>query len=190
LLEFAAAVPTAVPPADAPPRRTFADALRAAARAWSPRSYEARLILSALVAGALARWVHLSSLWAVISAILVLQPDPLATRRSTLVRFVATVIGGGSAVGAVLLGLGTMSGLAVALIITCTVCAALDLEDGLRAACVSAAVLLISPGPAPPEVEELKLALARILAVLGGGGVSLVVAHLPWLWPTTPVATE
>jgi uncharacterized membrane protein YccC len=171
-------------------RRTFADALRAAARAWSPRSYEARLVLAALVAGALARWVHLSSVWAIISAILVLQPEPLATRRSTLVRFVATLIGGASAVFAVMLGLGTMPGLAVALVITCTVCAALDLEDGLRAACVCAAVLLISPGPAQPQVEELKLALARILAVLGGGAVALVVAHLPWRWSTPPAANE
>jgi uncharacterized membrane protein YgaE (UPF0421/DUF939 family) len=171
----------------APPRRTFADALRAAARSWSPRSYEARLVFSALVAGGLARWVHLSPLWAIISAILVLQPDPAATRRATLVRFVATVIGAGSAVGAVALGLGTMAGLALALVITCTACAALDLEEGLRAACVCAAVLLIQPGPQQPEVEELKLALARILALLGGAAVALLVAHLPGGRPT---ATE
>jgi uncharacterized membrane protein YgaE (UPF0421/DUF939 family) len=120
----------------------------------------------------------------------VLQPDPAATRRSTLVRFVATLIGGASAVGAVALGLGTMAGLGLALVITCTVCAALDLEEGLRAACVSAAVLLIQPGPNQPEVEELKLALARILAVLGGGAVALVVAHLPGWRPDARGASE
>jgi uncharacterized membrane protein YccC len=183
-------VPNAIPPAADPPRRTFADAMRAAARSWSPRSYEVRLVLAALAAGGLARWVHLSPLWAVISAILVLQPDPAATRRSTSVRFVATLIGGASAVGAVALGLGTMAGLGLALVITCTVCAALDLEEGLRAACVSAAVLLIQPGPNQPEVEELKLALARILAVLGGGAVALVVAHLPGWRPDARGASE
>ena len=86
-------------------RRTLAEALRDAALAWSPRAYEARLVFTALVAGLLARWLQLSPLWAIISGMLVLQPDPVATRRNSLVRFTATVIGGAASVGAVALGL-------------------------------------------------------------------------------------
>ena len=71
-------------------RRTLAEALRDGVLAWSPRAYEARLVFTAVVAGLLARWVHLSALWAIISAVLVLQPDPVATRRNSLVRFAAT----------------------------------------------------------------------------------------------------
>ncbi len=164
--------------------------MRAVGRSLSPGSYEARLIIAALVAGGLARWVHLSPLWAIISAILVLQPDPGATIRATYVRFVATVIGGASSVGAVALGLAALPGLALALVVTCIICVALDLEDGLRPACVSAAVLLVQPGSDTAPVGEVKLALARILAMLGGGAVALVAAHFPRRRATKPTGTE
>jgi uncharacterized membrane protein YgaE (UPF0421/DUF939 family) len=123
--------------------------------------------------------VHLSPLWAVISAILVLQPDPAVTQRNTLVRFVATLIGGAASVGVVSLGIGGIPALALALLLTCTVCAALDLEDGLRPGCVCTAVLLIRPEGMMDRAEELEFAFERILAVLGGGVVSLAVAYVP-----------
>src|SRR5512132_2502940 len=126
-------------------RRTVLEGLRAAVQAWSPRSYEARLVVTALLAGALAGWVHLSALWAIISAILVLQPDPVATRRNSVSRFVATMIGGAASVGAVVLGLEGTPAFLVALVVTCTVCAAFSLEEGLRPACVCTAVLLVGP---------------------------------------------
>src|SRR5215475_2119130 len=107
------------------PGRTWKAALRDVAQAWSPRAYEARLVFTAVVAGLLARWAHLSPLWAIISAILVLQPDPVATRRNSVVRFVATVLGGAASVGAVWLGLQGTAAFLVALIVTCTLCAAL-----------------------------------------------------------------
>jgi uncharacterized membrane protein YgaE (UPF0421/DUF939 family) len=136
-------------------------------------------VLAALIAGGLARWAHLSSLWAIVSAILVLQPDRRATQRNTQVRFVATLIGGAASVGVVALGLRGIPAFAVALVLTCSVCAALALEEGLRPACVATAVLLIRPDAPATQAEELRFALDRILAVLGGGVVSLVVAHIP-----------
>ncbi len=160
-------------------RRTPGEALRDAVLAWSPRAYEARLVFTAVAAGLLARWAHLSSLWAVISAILVLQPDPVATRRNSLMRFVATVIGGAASVGAVALRLEGSLAFVAALAVTATLCAALGLEEGLRPACVTTAVLLIRPQTHVGQSEELRFALERILAVIGGGVVALAVAYLP-----------
>ena len=161
------------------PRRTLAVGLRDAVRAWSPRAYEARLVFTAVAAGLLANWLHLSALWAIISAILVLQPDPVATRRNSLVRFAATIIGGAASVGTVALGLQGIPAFLLALVVTCTVCAALALEEGLRPACVCTAVLLIRPDSPVAQAEELRFAIARILAVLCGAVVALGVAYLP-----------
>ena len=160
-------------------RRTWSGALRDAVLAWSPRAYEARLVFSAVVAGLLARWFHLSALWAIISAILVLQPDPVATRRNSLVRFAATIIGGTASVATVALGLQGIPAFLVALVVTCTVCAALGLEEGLRPACVTTAVLLIRPDSPVAQAEELRFAIARVLAVICGAVVALGVAYLP-----------
>jgi uncharacterized membrane protein YgaE (UPF0421/DUF939 family) len=160
-------------------RRTLSEALRDAVRAWSPRAYEARLVFTALLAGLLARWVQLSALWAIISAILVLQPDPVATRRNSLVRFTATAIGGLASVGAVAVGLQGIWAFLPALAVTCTACAALGLAEGLRPACVCTAVLLIRPDGPVAQTDELHFAIDRILAVIGGAIVALGVAYLP-----------
>ena len=174
-------------PSPANPRRSLRTALRAAVLAWSPRAYEFRLVCAALLAGVLARWAHLSMLWAIISAILVLQPDPQATRRNTLIRFIATLIGGAASVGVVALGLRGVPAFAVALVVTCTICAALALEEGLRPACVATAVLLIRPDAPATQAEELRFAIDRILAVTGGGVVSLLIAQIPgWRLPDRP----
>ncbi|HZX42167.1 MAG TPA: FUSC family protein [Myxococcaceae bacterium] len=159
--------------------RTWATALRRAARAWSLRSYEARLFAAALLAALVARWAHLSALWAIISAILVMQPDPVETRRNSVMRFVATLIGGVASVGAVLIGLEGLPAFLLALAVTCTLCAGVGLEEGLRPACVCTAVLLIRPESHVAEAEEFRFALQRILAVLCGGVVALTVAYLP-----------
>ena len=165
----------------APPpiiRRELSGAFRDAVRAWSPRAYEARLVFTALVAGVLARWLQLSALWAIISAVLVLQPDPVATRRNSLVRFGATLIGGAASVGAVAIGLQGIPAFLVALVVTVTLCAALALQDGLRPGVVCTAVLLIRPEGPVPQAEELHFAVDRILAVIAGGVVALAVAYL------------
>lgn len=183
--------PLPQPVTEPAPPRTFRSALRAAVFAWSPRAYEFRLVCAALIAGGLARWAHLSMLWAIISAILVLQPDPRMTQHNTGVRFVATLIGGAASVGVVALGLRGVPAFAVALVVTCTVCAALALEEGLRPACVATAVLLIRPEASMSQAEELRFAIDRILAVLGGGVVSLVVAHIPgWRLPESPPGVD
>jgi uncharacterized membrane protein YgaE (UPF0421/DUF939 family) len=166
---------------DLPPivRRELRGALRDAVRAWSPRAYEARLVFTAIVAGVLARWLQLSALWAIISAVLVLQPDPVATRRNSLVRFAATLVGGAASVGAVAFGLQGTSAFLVALVVTVTLCAALAMQDGLRPGVVCTAVLLIRPDGPVAQADELRFALDRILAVIGGAVVALAVAYLP-----------
>jgi uncharacterized membrane protein YgaE (UPF0421/DUF939 family) len=166
---------------DLPPiiRRDLRGALRDAVRAWSPRAYEARLVFTAIVSGLLARWLGLSALWAIISAVLVLQPDPVATRRNSLTRFAATLIGGAASVGAVAIGLEGTAAFLVALVVTVTLCAALALQDGLRPGVVCTAVLLIHPDGPVTQADELRFAVDRILAVIGGGVVALAVAYLP-----------
>jgi len=169
-------------------RRTLSGALRNAVLAWSPRAYEARLVLTAVVAGLLARWLHLSAIWAIISAILVLQPDPVATRKNSLVRFVATAIGAAASVGAVAVGLQGNWAFLTALLATCTICAALRLEEGLRPACVCTAVLLVRPEGPVARADEILFALDRLLAVIGGAVVALAVAYLPG-WRPEAAAT-
>jgi uncharacterized membrane protein YgaE (UPF0421/DUF939 family) len=170
------------------PRRTLSSALRDAVLAWSPRAYEARLVLTAVVSGLLARWLHLSAIWAIISAILVLQPDPVATRKNSLVRFAATGIGAVASVGAVAVGLQGNWAFLVALLATCTICAALRLEEGLRPACVCTAVLLVRPEGPVARADEILFALDRLLAVIGGAVVALAVAYLPG-WRPEAAAT-
>jgi len=160
-------------------RRDLRGALRDAVRAWSPRAYEARLVFTAIVAGLLAKWLGLSGLWAIISAVLVLQPDPVATRLNSLTRFAATMIGAVASVGAVAIGLQGIPAFLLALVVTCTVCAALALEEGLRPGVVCTAVLLIRPDGPVTQAAELHFAVDRILAVIGGGIVALAVAYLP-----------
>ena len=169
-------------------RRTLAEALRDAVLAWSPRAYEARLVFTAVVAGLLARWLQLSALWAIISAILVLQPDPVATRRNSLVRFAATAIGAMASVGAVALGLEGTWAFLLALVVTCTLCAAFGLEEGLRPGCVCTAVLLIRPEGPLARADEIHFAVDRILAVICGAVVALGVAYLPG-WRSGAAAT-
>jgi uncharacterized membrane protein YgaE (UPF0421/DUF939 family) len=169
-------------------RRTLAEALRDAVRAWSPRAYEARLVFTAVVTGLLAGWLNLSALWAIISAILVLQPDPVATRRNSLVRFAATAIGGLASVGAVAVGLQGNIAFLVALAVTCTCCAALGLAEGLRPACVCTAVLLIRTDGVVAQGDELRFAIDRILSVIGGAIVALAVSYLPG-WRPEAAAT-
>jgi uncharacterized membrane protein YgaE (UPF0421/DUF939 family) len=171
-------------------RRELRSVLRDTVRIWSPRAYEFRLVFTAVVAGVLAVWLHLSALWAVISAILVLQPDPVATRRNSLTRFAATVIGGAASMGAVALGLHGTVAFLVALIVTATLCAALALEEGLRPACVCTAVLLIHPEGPVAQADELRFAVDRILAVIGGGAVALAVAYLPGWRPEAATAAR
>lgn len=169
-------------------RRTPAEALRDAVLAWSPRAYEARLVFTAVMAGLVARWLQLSALWSIISSILVLQPDPVATRRNSLVRFAATAIGAAASVGAVALGLQGNWAFLLALAVTCTLCAALGLEEGLRPGCVCTAVLLVRPEGPVARADELLFAVDRILAVICGAVVALAVAYLPG-WRSEAAAT-
>ncbi len=171
-------------------RKKVVEALRAAVMAWSPRAYEARLVFTAIVTGLLARALHLSGPWAIISAILVLQPDPVATRKHSVNRFVATLLGAAASVGAVSIGLDGTPAFLLALVVTCTLCAAFGLEDGLRPACVCCAVLLIRPEGHVGQPQELRFALDRILAVVGGALVALAVSYLPGWRPEAAAAAR
>jgi hypothetical protein len=99
-------------------------------------------------------------LWAIISAILVLQPDRRATQHNTGVRFIATLIGGAASVSVVASGSGGFPRSA-SLVLTCTLCAALALEEGLRP---RAWPRPSSSRPDAPEPGRGSAALDRILS--------------------------
>ena len=74
------------------------------------------------------------------------------------------------------------------MVVTVTVCAALNLEEGLRPAC--AARPWLGAQSHVPEVQELRFAVDRILAVLGGGAVALAISYVPGWRPEAAAAAR
>ncbi len=86
-----------------------------------------------------------SVMWAIVSAILVVQPGLEQSISTSAVRIAANLVGGaiGFAIGA-LLGTSAVPLLA-ALVITVFVCEILRLDLGLRTACVATLIVMTSP---------------------------------------------
>ncbi len=108
--------------------------------------------------------------WAVISAIIVLQPGLEASLAASIARICSNVIG-----AAVALTVGRFLGLEiwsvlVALVITATICELALLDMGLRAACVSVIiVMMLHEGPLVSSGIE------RASAVIVGSVVAVLV---------------
>ena len=176
---------------DAPPRpRTWRDALSRAGRAWSHRAFEARVVFAALLTGLVSARAHLDELPAIVSAILVLQPDPALAHRHTALRFVTTLVGGGASVAAVAFGLHGLLALAAGLALTVTACALLDLEEGLRPACICTVILLARPDVHFARAEEMDFLLQRLLSVMAGALVALALSHAPGWRPEVIAAAR
>jgi hypothetical protein len=109
--------------------------------------------------------------WAIISAILVLQPGLQQSVNASATRIAANIIGAGTglAVGN-LLGTETWQ-VALALIIVIYICEPLRLDFGLRTACVSAIIVMTGQG----SESVLTKGIERCLSVVIGCMLALVI---------------
>ena len=109
--------------------------------------------------------------WAIISAILVIQPGIEQSIAASAVRIAANLVGGliGLAIGA-LLGDGYPQ-LLFALLLTVSACELLRLDLGLRTACVAAVIVMVTA----PDGHVTTSALERLSAVIVGCFTALAV---------------
>lgn len=112
--------------------------------------------------------------WAIISAILVLQPGFAQSVNASVTRIAANLIG--ALIGLVIgYSLGTGSWQVVsAMVIVIFICEPLRLDFGLRTACVSAIIVMTAHG----SESVLTNSIERFLAVVVGCGLALVVQLL------------
>ena len=117
-----------------------------------------------------ARALH----WAIISAILVIQPGIEQSLAASAVRIAANLVGGliGLAIGA-LLGDGHPQ-LLFSLLLTVAACELLRLDLGLRTACVATVIVMITA----PDGRVTTSALERLSAVIVGCLTALLVQLL------------
>jgi uncharacterized membrane protein YgaE (UPF0421/DUF939 family) len=112
--------------------------------------------------------------WAIISAILVIQPGIEQSLAASAVRIAANLVGGltGLAIGA-FLGDGNPQ-LLFALLLTVAACELLRLDLGLRTACVATVIVMVTA----PDGRVTTSALERLSAVIIGCLTALLVQLL------------
>jgi uncharacterized membrane protein YgaE (UPF0421/DUF939 family) len=129
--------------------------------------------LQAAICTALLLWgYHLAgkpgAMWAIISAVLVLQPGLVQSLSASVVRIVANVVGALSALAVSrLLGTGGWQ-VIVALIVVIFLCTLLRLELALRTACASVIIVMMSDGRVfmPAAERSSAVIIGCTLAVL------------------------
>lgn len=109
--------------------------------------------------------------WAIVSAILVLQPGLQQSANASAARIAANIIGAGTglAVG-ILLGTDAWH-VAMALVIVIFICEPLRLDFGLRTACVSTIIVMAAHG----SESVLTMGIERCLSVIVGCVLAMVV---------------
>jgi len=108
--------------------------------------------------------------WAIISSILVLQPGITESLSASIVRILANIVGATVALIVVgFLGIGLWQVLA-AIVVIVFICELLRLDMGLRAACVSAIIIMTFR-----ESSVFMAAVARSISVIIGSALAVVV---------------
>lgn len=113
-----------------------------------------------------------AGIWAVVSALVVIQPDESTSVGAALQRVIANLVG--VAVGLVcawLLGRWPPLALAVGVAMVAALCRTLRIDVAARSACVALAIVLLK-GPS----EALGSSRLRVFGVLTGCGVALLVS--------------
>jgi uncharacterized membrane protein YgaE (UPF0421/DUF939 family) len=135
-------------------------------------SYAVRVASAAAASMLMARLLQPQmGLWAVVSAVVVIQPDNRASLSAAALRVVANLVGAsvGVAIGLVL-GLHPFPAIVLAVVVVAGLCRALGLDAAARSANVSAAIVLLRGS------EHLVVSLeTRVLGVLAGCGIALAV---------------
>lgn len=133
--------------------------------------YAAQAVLCTVILTIGYTWKNAPGLgWAIISAILVLQPGISASLAASVARILANIVG--AAVALFIdwyFGVGTWQLLA-AIVIIVFLCESLRLDMGLRAACVSAIIIMTFH-----ESRVVMTALDRSISVIVGSALAVVV---------------
>jgi uncharacterized membrane protein YgaE (UPF0421/DUF939 family) len=140
-----------------------------------------RLAIKTALAGCLAMYfadlMRLpQSYWAAISAMIVMQTNLGAAVKQSWIRFAATAVGAAISIPFAAYFPQNLFVFGVAVFLTVVLCTVLHLEDGLRLAAVTIAIILLVPHTGRPWVP----ALNRFLEVSFGIFVALLVAEFVW----------
>lgn len=117
-------------------------------------------------------------MWAAVSAILVLQPGVHESLAASLVRVLANLIGAGTGVivSMVFPDVPAAAAVSLSLVVVILLCELLRLDRGLRSACASLLIVMLSPDPA-----LLHCGAQRAVAVIVGCGIALLL-QLMFYW--------
>ncbi len=121
-----------------------------------------------------------SGLWCAISSIVVLQAHLGGTYKAAWQRFLGVLIG--SILGCIFtvsFGSNPIS-LGFAIMLTMIICSAFKLQESIRIACLTVAVIMVLSG-VRPEIELYLFGLFRFLDSCMGIFIAVVIAHT--LWP-------
>jgi uncharacterized membrane protein YgaE (UPF0421/DUF939 family) len=137
-----------------------------------------RLAIKTAIAGCLA--MYLASLlhlpqpyWAAISAMIVMQTNLGAAVKQSWIRFAATAVGAAVSIPFMAVPGQKLLVFGVAVFVTIVLCTVLHLEDGIRLAAVTIAIIMLVPNTGRPWVP----ALNRFLEVSFGILIALAVAE-------------
>jgi uncharacterized membrane protein YgaE (UPF0421/DUF939 family) len=156
------------------------DALRATLKLSQPTMRETLVVAGlyaaqAVVCVAILKWIYTHQhwdavLWAMISAILALQPGLSQSVVTSIIRIAANTVGAGVALGIAQIPVPADLRLIVSLIIVVFTCEVLRLELALRTACVAAMIVLTSN-----EGHVFTTGTQRFTATIIGCTMALVV---------------
>jgi len=143
-----------------------------------------RLAFKTALAGCLAMYfaqlLHLpQAYWAAISAMIVMQVNLGAAVKQSWIRFAATAVGAAVSVPFIAVPGHKLLVFGVAVFVTVVLCTILHLQDGIRLAAVTIAIIMLVPNTGRPWVP----ALNRFLEVSFGILIALAVAE--FVMPTT-----
>ena len=143
-----------------------------------------RLAIKTALAGCLGMYfasvLHMPQpYWAAISAMIVMQINLGAAVRQSWIRFAATAVGAAVSIPFMAVPGQKLLVFGVAVFVTVVLCTILHLEDGIRLAAVTIAIIMLVPNTGRPWVP----ALNRFLEVSFGILIALVVAE--FVLPTT-----
>jgi uncharacterized membrane protein YgaE (UPF0421/DUF939 family) len=145
----------------------------------NPSSANFRLAIKTALAGCLA--MYFASLlrmpqpyWAAISAMIVMQINLGAAVKQSWIRLAATAVGAGVSIPFMAVPGQKLLVFGVAVFVTVVLCTILHLEDGIRLAAVTIAIIMLVPNTGRPWVP----ALNRFLEVSFGIFIALLVAEI------------
>jgi uncharacterized membrane protein YgaE (UPF0421/DUF939 family) len=136
-------------------------------------SYVIRTTLSSTTSLLVSRLLHIANpIWAVVSSVVVLLPEPRASVASAALRVVANLIGAAVGVGIALVALPAILSLVLGIVLVGTLCHLIGLDAAARSANVALVIVLLRAPNARGAIDSSE---TRILLVMIGCAVALLV---------------